>query len=48
MQKQLLIENRIALSDKGNESHIKGSSEHDETGTIEQIFENNMLAYING
>jgi hypothetical protein len=51
MQKQQLIENKLPrtpTSEKESESHLKLSSDNDDIATIEQIFENNMIAYING
>ena len=50
MQKQL-IENKLTKtpkSEKGRESHRIVNSDNDDLTSIEQIFENNVMAYVNG
>jgi hypothetical protein len=50
MQKQL-IENKLTktpTSEKGRESHRIVDSDNDDLRSIEQIFENNVMAYVNG
>jgi len=51
MQKQQLIENKLTRtpnSERGSNIYRNEDNDNDETATIEQIFENNMIAYING